>query len=154
MNQDGKTSGITLPSQNAQQSLIRSIYSRAGVDPRNVSYVEAHGTGTVAGDSTELKSIIHSFCTDRETPLYIGSIKSNIGHLESASGLAGLIKAVLVLEKGLIPPNLNLERLKKELSFGTSILRVIFQKFSTQKMDANMDSFFLDTSSIGALAGH
>ena len=124
VNQDGKTSGITLPSQDAQESLIRSVYSRARLDPREVGYVEAHGTGTVAGDSAELKSIINSFGTDRNTPLYVGSVKSNIGHLESASGLAGLINAILVLEKAYIPPIANLEKLKKELSFENEYCRV------------------------------
>ena len=124
VNQDGKTSGITLPSQDAQESLIRSVYSRARLDPREVGYVEAHGTGTIAGDSAELKSIMNSFGTDRNTPLYVGSIKSNIGHLESASGLAGLINAILVLEKAYIPPIANLEKLKKELNFENKYCRV------------------------------
>ena len=92
----------------------------------------------MAGDSTELKSIVNSFCTDRETPLCIGSIKSNIGHLESASGLAGLIKAILVLEKGVIPPNVNLERLKKGLSFEKGKLRVSVQDLSKRRLVSNM----------------
>ena len=124
VNQDGKTSGITLPNQEAQQSLIRSVYLRAGLDPKDTGYVEAHGTGTVAGDTTEVKSIVNSFCTGRKTPLYVGSIKSNIGHLESASGIAGLIKAILALEKGFIPPNVNLEDVKKELPLDAHNIKV------------------------------
>ena len=124
VNQDGKTPGITLPNQEAQQSLIQSVYLGAGLDPKDTGYVEAHGTGTVAGDITEVKSIVNSFCTGRKTPLYIGSIKSNIGHLESASGIAGLIKAVLVLEKGFIPPNVNLEDVKKDLGLDAQKIKV------------------------------
>lgn len=117
VNQDGKTSGIALPNQQAQESLVRGMYQDLGLDPLDIQYIEAHGTGTVAGDVTEMKSISNVFCNGdgRRYPLYVGSVKSNIGHLESASGLAGLIKTVLVLEKGYIPPNINLEEIKSGL---------------------------------------
>lgn len=117
INQDGKTNGITLPSQQAQESLQKSIYHSAGLDPRNISYVEAHGTGTAAGDLAELQSIANVFCgKDRLlNSLYVGSIKSNIGHLEGCSGLAGLIKTVLILEKGFIPPNVDFQTPKRGL---------------------------------------
>lgn len=119
-NQDGKTNGITSPSQEAQESLIASVYARAGLDPRDTGYVEAHGTGTVVGDTTEVNSIINSFCTGRKTPLLLGSIKANLGHLESASGLAGLIEAILVLENGYIPPSVNLVTMKENLNLENS----------------------------------
>jgi acyl transferase domain-containing protein len=111
INQDGKTAGITLPNQNAQESLIRSAYQSVGLNPKDTGYVEAHGTGTVAGDTIEIAAIASTFCNNgaRDNQLFVGSVKTNVGHLESASGLAGLIKTVLVIEKGLIPPNLNLE---------------------------------------------
>lgn len=105
INQDGKTFGITQPSVQAQESLERSVFGEAYIDPLDIGYVEAHGTGTTAGDLVEMQAIANVFCENREKPLYVGSIKSNIGHLESSSGLAGVIKAVLVLEKELIPPN-------------------------------------------------
>lgn len=119
VNQDGKTSGITLPSQIAQESLQRSIYEKSAIDPRTIGYVEAHGTGTSAGDLAEIGAIGGVFCVDRESSLYVGSIKSNIGHLEGASGLAGLVKAVLVLEKGLIPPNADFQVAKAELKLSS-----------------------------------
>ena len=78
--------------------------------------MEAHGTGTAAGDLAEIGAIRDVFCNNRKSPLHVGSIKSNIGHLESASGLAGLVKTVLVLEKGFIPPNANFEAAKAELN--------------------------------------
>lgn len=107
-NQDGKTNGVTLPSPEAQEALMRQVYKNAGLDPHETLYVEAHGTGTVAGDHAEAKSLSRVFC-ERKRPrnLWVGSVKTNMGHLEAASGLAGLIKAVMVLKKKQIPPNLN-----------------------------------------------
>ena len=124
--QDGKTSGITLPNGESQQHLIRSVYDSAMLDPSTIGYVEAHGTGTVAGDITEVDAITKAFCKarDPESPLYVGSIKGNIGHLESTSGLAGLLKAVLVLEKGIIPPTPNLEILKDKIDLKAANIRV------------------------------
>ncbi|PYH68553.1 type I polyketide synthase [Aspergillus vadensis CBS 113365] len=106
-NQDGKTPGILQPSKDAQARLIRDTYQKAGLDMGVTRYFEAHGTGTPIGDPIEARAIGMAFRSYRseETPLYVGSVKSNIGHLEGASGVAGFIKAVLVLEKGVIPPN-------------------------------------------------
>ena len=107
-NQDGKTLGVTLPNPEAQEALIRSVYAGARLDPHETLYVEAHGTGTVVGDNAEVQSLGNVFSEKpRDRNLYVGSVKTNIGHLEAASGLAGLIKAVLVLKKQQIPPNLN-----------------------------------------------
>lgn len=108
-NQDGKTPGITLPSGAAQESLIRSVYNSAGVDPLETSYVEAHGTGTAAGDPLETGALSRVFGPNRssEEPLRIGSIKTNVGHLEGASGIAGVIKTVLMLENKTLLPNRN-----------------------------------------------
>ena len=109
VNQDGNTSGITFPSCNAQAELIRSVYTAAGLDPAATDYVEAHGTGTAAGDPVEAEALSRVFCKDRSTPLHVGSVKTNIGHLEAASGLAGLVKTIYALEEGVIPPNINFE---------------------------------------------
>lgn len=125
VNQDGKTAGIFLPDQIAQENLSRSIYDAIGLDPLDTAYVEAHGTGTVVGDATEIKSIANTFCNkNRKTPLYVGSIKPNIGHLESASGIAGLLKGILAIEKGQIPPNVNLKTIKKELDLENRNIKV------------------------------
>ncbi|ORX86871.1 ketoacyl-synt-domain-containing protein, partial [Basidiobolus meristosporus CBS 931.73] len=109
VNQDGRTSGITLPSTEAQEAMIRSAYQKAGLDFKSTQYFEAHGTGTPAGDPIEASAIGRVFGADRleNDPLIVGSIKTNIGHLEGASGLAGLIKTILCLEKSQIPPNLH-----------------------------------------------
>lgn len=115
VNHDGKTNGITFPSAAAQQLLQRQLYRRKNLDPAEVAYVEAHGTGTVAGDHAEIEAISNIFSASREDYLHVGSIKSNIGHLEACSGLAGLIKAILVIEKGLIPPNADFKAPKPGL---------------------------------------
>ncbi|KAM0229998.1 hypothetical protein ACHAPO_009550 [Fusarium lateritium] len=106
---DGKTSGIFLPNSSAQEALARSVYSRAGLDPLETLFVESHGTGTVAGDNAEVGSIGRVFGREagRTTDIAVGSIKTNIGHLEASSGVASAIKAIMVLKKNQIPPQLN-----------------------------------------------
>ena len=117
INQDGKTNGITLPSAEAQEAMIRKTYRLAGLDPRDTAFFEAHGTGTLAGDKEEVCAIKKVFCEDvfNQEILQLGSVKGNIGHLENASGIAGLIKSILILEKAQIPPTANLVNLKPEL---------------------------------------
>ncbi|KAI0009530.1 hypothetical protein F4779DRAFT_369425 [Xylariaceae sp. FL0662B] len=110
LNQDGKTETITTPSQAAQEELMHECYRRAGLDPRVTQYFEAHGTGTPAGDPIEARAIAAIFGgPERKEPLRIGSIKTNIGHTEAASGLASLIKVVLAMEKRQIPASINFE---------------------------------------------
>ena len=118
INQDGKTNGILLPSSESQAELARSMYEAIDLDPNTVDYIEAHGTGTAAGDAAELTSIGAVFCDDirRTKPLYVGSVKANIGHLESASGLAGILKTVMAMEKRTIPPVPNILKLKENLN--------------------------------------
>ncbi|CBF75781.1 uncharacterized protein ANIA_10430 [Aspergillus nidulans FGSC A4] len=118
INQDGKTNGIMLPSFEAQQQLTSTLYRQAGLDPNYVCYIEAHGTGTQAGDAAEVTSIKQVFASaarTRERPLFLGSIKANLGHSESTSGLAGVIKTVIALENATIPPLAALETLKPDL---------------------------------------
>ena len=112
INQDGRTVGITLPSGEAQVDLVERTYKIAGLDPAQTSYVEAHGTGTSAGDPIEAASLSKVFAPGRpfDRPLKVGSIKSNIGHLEGGSGIAGVIKTVMMLENNLILPNFDFQR--------------------------------------------
>ncbi|CAO2654476.1 Nn.00g112090.m01.CDS01 [Neocucurbitaria sp. VM-36] len=112
-NQDGHTPGVTQPNPISQAMLIRQTYARAGLSLLPTRYFEAHGTGTPVGDPIEASAIGEVFNKVRsvEDALYIGSVKSNIGHTEGASGLASVIKAILILERGVIPPNANFERL-------------------------------------------
>ncbi|KAI8935085.1 hypothetical protein NX059_007680 [Plenodomus lindquistii] len=110
VNQDGRTPSITQPNPEAQIELIKTTYANGGLDLSKTEYVEAHGTGTIVGDPIEVGAIGSVFRDHRTRPIYVGSVKSNIGHLEGASGIAGLIKTVLALERGIIPPNANFEK--------------------------------------------
>jgi acyl transferase domain-containing protein len=127
-NQGGRGTGITVPSKPAQISLIKIAYEQAGCDPSLTSYFEAHGTGTAVGDPIEASAIGATLGQRRpdgeEGKLYVGSVKTNIGHLEGASGLAGLIKAVLSIEKGIIPPNIWFENGNPAIDFDGWRIRV------------------------------
>ena len=107
VNQDGSSTGLTAPSARAQAACMRRALAGAGIEADALSYVEAHGSGTVLGDRTELESLTEVLAENRTEPCLIGSVKSNIGHLEAAAGIAGLIKTVLSLYHGTIPPTLH-----------------------------------------------
>ncbi|UKZ55353.1 Type I Iterative PKS [Trichoderma virens] len=119
VNQDGRTKGITFPSGDAQVANIRAVYDSAGLDFSQTGYIECHGTGTQAGDWQELQAISQSIASIRtiDNPVMVGSIKTNIGHLEGAAGIAGLIKGVLALERGLVPPNINFIKGNPKIDF-------------------------------------
>ncbi|XP_043486066.1 fatty acid synthase [Polistes fuscatus] len=107
-NVDGnKIQGITFPNGDMQNKLMQEVYLECGVNPADVAYVEAHGTGTVVGDPQEVNSIADIFCKNRKGPLLIGSVKSNMGHSEPASGLCSIAKILIAMESGIIPPNLH-----------------------------------------------
>ena len=109
VNQDGASQGLTVPNGNAQKRAIEEALIRAGAAPWEIDYLEAHGTGTVVGDPIEVTAAAEVYQEGRERgrPLLIGSVKTNIGHLGPAAGVAGLIKTVLAMRHGLIPPHLN-----------------------------------------------
>lgn len=111
VNQDGPSGGLTVPSGPSQQAVMRQALESAGQTPSDVSYVEAHGTGTALGDPIELGAVDAVYGQDRSAhePLLIASVKTNIGHLEAAAGMAGLIKTVLCLHHAEIPPHLHLQ---------------------------------------------
>ena len=115
VNQDGKTPGISFPSKDAQERLIRTVYEGAGLNPLHTTYVEAHGIGTQAGDPIKTSAISAAISHGREDALLIGSVKSNVGHTGGASGIMGLIKCVLMLENGVILPSRNFETPNKRI---------------------------------------
>lgn len=127
-NQDGRTAGIVLPSKEAQEALIRKAYDESGCDPAVVGYFETHGTGTQAGDPIEAGAIgatLGKYRPDGEDgKLFVGSLKTNVGHLESCSGLASVIKTVLSLERGAIAPNLGFEKQNERIDFDGWHIRV------------------------------
>ncbi|KAL8681128.1 MAG: hypothetical protein Q9186_002721 [Xanthomendoza sp. 1 TL-2023] len=119
LNQDGRTQGITLPSAKAQAQNMSSLYRELSIEPKTVQYLEAHGTGTVAGDPLELQAVKETYM---DTPLVVGSVKSNVGHCEAASALVGLIKTVLCLEHEQIPAQMHYKTLNSTIDLtGTHI---------------------------------
>jgi acyl transferase domain-containing protein/NADPH:quinone reductase-like Zn-dependent oxidoreductase/NADP-dependent 3-hydroxy acid dehydrogenase YdfG/acyl carrier protein len=127
VNQDGRTNGITVPNGASQEALMREVCASAGLDPRQIAYVEAHGTGTPVGDPIEAGAIGAVYGAGRSehaAPCVVGSVKSNIGHLEAASGMAGVIKAVLCLTHNAIPPLGTLETPNPAIPFDRLGLRL------------------------------
>jgi acyl transferase domain-containing protein/acyl carrier protein len=120
VSQDGHTDSITVPSAQAQEAAIRMALRRAGIHPNEVGYVEAHGTGTPVGDPVEVRALANALTATRpaSNPLLIGSVKTNIGHLEAGAGVAGLIKTALVLKYGYIPANLHLKNPSDQIPLG------------------------------------
>lgn len=109
VNQDGRSNGLTAPNGPSQEDVIRAALTSGRITPQQVSYVEAHGTGTSLGDPIEVQALAAVLGENRADPLMIGSVKTNLGHLESAAGIAGLIKTVLMLQHEQIPPHLHLQ---------------------------------------------
>ena len=114
-----------MPNRMAQEAVIRQALKSAGVEPSRVSYVEAHGTGTPLGDPIEVRALLSVYGRGRspERPLAIGSLKTNVGHMESAAGIGGLIKTVLALQNQEIPPHIHFQRLNPGISFSDCPVR-------------------------------
>ncbi|KAL2867458.1 type I polyketide synthase [Aspergillus lucknowensis] len=118
VNANGKTNGITLPSSDGQEAVIRKAYAKAGLEYRfnETDYVECHGTGTAVGDPIELEAVSRVF-TKRsvQNPLYVGSVKTNLGHSEAASGFSSMFKVAMALEKGVIPPTIGVKNINPKI---------------------------------------
>jgi acyl transferase domain-containing protein/acyl carrier protein len=129
VNNDGFSNGLTAPNPRAQEAVLRQAYARAGVDPRRVHYVEAHGTGTLLGDPIEARALGAVLGSGRgaERPLCVGSVKTNIGHLEAAAGVAGLIKVALALRHRFLPTSLHFLRPNPHIPFEALRLEVVKQ---------------------------
>ncbi|KQR77808.1 type I polyketide synthase [Rhizobium sp. Leaf341] len=123
-NSAGRTNGISLPSRESQAALLRSIYDGNNIDANQVAFVEGHGTGTKVGDPAEVWSIGTVIGTNRRAPVPIGSIKSNIGHTEPASGLFGMLKAVMALENNYLPASLHFDTPNENIDFEGLNVRV------------------------------
>jgi thioester reductase-like protein len=126
VNQDGRSNGLTAPNPEAQKALLRRAYARAGVSPGEVQYVEAHGTGTRLGDPIEAAALGEVLAEGRRagSVCAIGSVKTNFGHLESAAGIAGVIKVALALDRGAIPPSLHFREPNPHIPFSSLPLAV------------------------------
>ena len=126
VNHGGASAGLTVPHAPAMEKLIQSAHADAGVPASDVDYLEAHGTGTAVGDPIEIDAVsnVYGPGRDADTPLLIGSVKTNIGHLESAAGIAGLIKAALAVNRGIIPKHLNFQNPDPNIDWENIPIRV------------------------------
>lgn len=126
INQDGKTSGITVPNGDSQRVLLEEVYERCGIAPSSVQYVEAHGTGTAVGDPIEANVLGSFFSQGRsdDNKCIVSSVKTNIGHLEASSGIAAVIKTALCLEKRQIPPHLHLQKVNPKINLDKLKIRI------------------------------
>ncbi|TDD03288.1 polyketide synthase, partial [Nonomuraea deserti] len=153
-NNDGRTMGLALPNPEAQEALLRQVYGPDALDPDDLVYVEAHGTGTQAGDPAECEALGRVLGRGRARgPLPIGSVKSNLGHLEPASGMPGLFKALLVLRHGRIPASLHAEELSPRIDFDGLNLSVTTQATTVSAPDggralAGVNSFGFGGSNV------
>ncbi len=126
INSDGKKSGLTVPSSQAQASLLTDAYADAGIDPADIDYIEAHGTGTAVGDPIETRALGDALAKFRpkDRPLLIGSVKSNLGHLEAASGVAGLVKALYCVQHREVPATIHVDTPNPNIPFDEWNLRI------------------------------
>ena len=125
MNQDGRTTGVFVPSATSQRQLLDQVYGDFSVDPADLLFVEAHGTGTRVGDPIEADALGKGLGQKRSQPLPIGSVKSNVGHLEPVSGLAGMLKSILALNHGMVPATLHQKSPSPDIPFDELNLRVV-----------------------------
>lgn len=127
VNTDGRKTGLTVPSPRRQAELLRQVYHQAGIAPSSLAYLEAHGTGTAVGDPVEAQAIGDSLGCQRaaDSPLPIGSIKSNLGHLEAASGVAGLVKAIHCLQHRIIPATIGLETINPTIDLAALNIEIV-----------------------------
>jgi len=140
VNSDGRTNGITMPSFDGQSALLKKVYEEAGINVNEIDYIEAHGTGTAVGDPIEATAIGETLAKLRSHKhfLPIGSVKTNVGHMETASGMAGIVKAILCLKHRAIPPNLHFDAPNPNIDFDGLNISVVDQMSEFPESDKNL----------------
>ncbi len=156
LNNDGRTLGIMSPNPRAQFALIKTVYEQSGIDPSTIQYIEAHGTGTLIGDPIEVHSLNKYFQTSSKEKQFcgIGSVKSNIGHLLSASGIAGLLKSILSLWHKIQVPTLHLETVNSKIKFSNTCFYPVLEVTKWEKDNDTPRRAGINNFGIGGTNGH
>ncbi len=155
VNHDGHARTVTTPSGSAQRAMLQEALDDAGLDPDQVDYVETHGTGTPLGDPIEVMAIARVLCEDRTKPLYLGSVKTNVGHLDSAAGIVGLMKVVLSLQHDTIPPHLNYSVPNRHIPWDDWSLKVPTENIPWEGEDrfAGISAFGMSGTNVHLIVG-